>query len=73
MEQNTFFMVWNPNGYPPRVQHGDRASADREATRLARENPGQRFVVLMAMAEFIKDDVRMTEYVTMDDDLAIPF
>lgn len=72
MQENTFFMVWNPNGYPPRVQHGDRTAADREATRLARENPGQRFVVLMAMAEYVKDDVRVTHYVDHDE-LAIPF
>lgn len=70
MEENTFFMVWNPNGYPPKVQHGSRKKADDEASRLAREHPGERFVVLMAMAEFMKDDVRVTHYV---ENMEIPF
>lgn len=71
MEQDTFFMVWNPNGHPPKVHHGDRELAEREARRLATLHPGQRFVVLMAESEFVKDDVRVTRYVGGDP--AIPF
>ncbi|MFG1304206.1 hypothetical protein V5F34_08705 [Xanthobacter autotrophicus] len=42
-----FFLVWNPNGMgPPRYRHGTKESAEKEALRLAGENPGQTFHVL---------------------------
>ncbi|MGH0004112.1 hypothetical protein ACQU0X_28910 [Pseudovibrio ascidiaceicola] len=44
-----FWMVWNPQGSDPRYRHNTRRSADEEASRLARQNPGQEFFVLKAV------------------------
>lgn len=57
-----FWCVWAENGGSPTVKHAEYASAKREAKRLARNNPGQRFVVLAAAAGFVKDDVREVRF-----------
>lgn len=49
--------VWNPHMDIPRFQHTSEASARREAERLARQNPGQRFIVLKSVAEVTKNDI----------------
>lgn len=65
---NHFFVIWNPNGGPPRHRHGDYDGALREAKRLAGLNPGQDFYVLSAVAKASTvDPVRV---VTFD---SIPF
>lgn len=43
-------MVWNVGGGAPQVQHFEAATARREAERLAKQNPGQQFAVLQAVA-----------------------
>ena len=53
MSRTRFWMVWNPDGRGPRYEHMSRSNADREAQRLARENPGQEFYVLKAVAGFV--------------------
>ena len=56
-----FWMVWNEDGPGPRVKHETRARAEAEAKRLARANPGQRFVVLESCCAFESNDlVRVT-------------
>jgi|GEM_PF-846865 len=53
-EQSRFWMVYNtgPYGGAPFHKHQSRESADKEAQRLARENPGQSFIVLKSMGGF---------------------
>lgn len=50
-----FWFVWNPQGRNPTQPHVDRASADKEAQRLARCNPGQAFIVLKSVGGFRAD------------------
>lgn len=45
-----FWMVWNLNGNQPRYTHTSESLAENEAKRLARANPGERFVVLEAVS-----------------------
>ena len=52
---NRFWMVWNPHGRSPTYRHESRESANKEAQRLARDNPGQVFVVLKAVGAFKSD------------------
>ena len=65
-----FWMVQGDG--PARVRHSLRAVAEREAQRLARENPGTEFYVMEAVAGHRKIDV---ERVAFDDKLGdcIPF
>ncbi|MDX9896338.1 MAG: hypothetical protein RBS34_12870 [Desulfofustis sp.] len=48
-QNNTFWLVWNPNGRQPLVRHPTEEVARREAERLARKHPGDTFYVLQAM------------------------
>lgn len=58
-----FWLVWNParNEWPPSARHGDYATALKEAERLARNNQGQQFIVLEAVARACKVDVEVTD------------
>ncbi|WP_325437580.1 hypothetical protein [Pseudomonas nitroreducens] len=47
-QASIFWMVWNPEAYAPSVRHPTWKSAEAEAERLARSNPGQRFYILQA-------------------------
>jgi hypothetical protein len=53
----TFWMIWNKKGTAPKVRHTDIRAAKCEAERLARLNPGERFIVLEAIGSCIKRDV----------------
>ena len=50
MENNQFWMVWNPERNAPTHRHLSKEQAEREAERLARANAGQRFYILQATA-----------------------
>ena len=65
-----FWCVWCEGGGSPTVKQHGFAKAKSEAARLARANPGKRFVVLCAAVAFVKDDVREIRF---DDDCRIPF
>lgn len=54
----TFWLVWNPRGHAPTVQHDCEEKAVAEAQRLARTNPGHEFYVLMAQMKYVKADVQ---------------
>lgn len=45
-----FWMIWSPQGRAPTYQHTSRVSADAEAERLAKANPGAEFFVLKAVS-----------------------
>lgn len=47
--ENIFYVVWNPNGGPPRVRHQCEEAAKQEALRLAEQNPGHEFIVLASV------------------------
>lgn len=40
------FLVWNPEANLPKVRHLTMGEARREAERLAKQHPGQRFFVM---------------------------
>lgn len=46
MEPKEFWLIWNPEGRSPTVQHNTEESAKAEASRLAMANPGKRFYVM---------------------------
>ena len=39
------FFVWTKKGHRPRYSHDSRFAALAEARRLAKENPGKKFIV----------------------------
>ena len=65
-QRPAFWLVWNPQGQAPTRQHENKASAEREAERLARANRGQRFIVLQSIGERVVDDVQVIEHVGDD-------
>lgn len=70
IEQKTFWMVWCPNGHAPTVKHPYKSDAYGEAERLARNNPGQIFIVLQAIgARKVDDMVR----ISLTEEADIPF
>lgn len=71
MAEKPFWVVWNPEGGPPRVRHPSERDADREAIRLAREHRGQTFIVLRSVCSLVAEDIRRTEYEPEFD--GIPF
>jgi hypothetical protein len=60
--EDTFFVVWNPQGRSPMVRHVLRASAILEAERLARTCRGQEFIVLSAVESRKVNDMVITQY-----------
>lgn len=58
MHVNTikFWMVWGENGGAPSHRHVSVESAQREAERLAKVAPGQKFYVLEAKKVSVKMD-----------------
>jgi hypothetical protein len=58
MTEQAFWMVWSPQGHAPTVQHFEEKRAVGEAQRLARENPGREFYVLLAQTKYVKADVQ---------------
>lgn len=64
------WLVWNQNGSSPSYQHHSIDSATSEAERLARRNPGERFIVLESVAAYqINNLVR----INMRPDVEAPF
>lgn len=58
MEQDTFYMVWSPQGGYPTHKHGSQAGAINEAERLARNNPGREFYILQALEGRVVNDMQ---------------
>lgn len=57
-EPVSFFMVWTKRGWAPRKQHATRAAAEAEAARLAGLHPGQKFIVLEAVAKIAEPEAK---------------
>ena len=49
MEQESFYMVWNPKASKPIKRHNSCEEAREEARRLAQNNPCIEFFVLRAV------------------------
>lgn len=59
-EQKPFWMVYGAGQRAPEYRHDTRESAENEAKRLARFNPGIRFFVLETIAVAEKIEVQFT-------------
>ncbi len=67
---NTFYLVWNELNGTPTYKHKTLLSAEKEAKRLAKNNPGEKFHVLTSNSTFeMPDPVIKTEHTT--DDMAV--
>ncbi len=68
------WFVWNPKGNVPKFLHSSEHAARVEAERLARQAPGETFMVLMSVAECTKVDVSWKDHDGKDfDEEQIPF
>lgn len=65
-----FFLVWCEDGGEPRIKHASITRAENEAQRLAEENPGKKFVVMVPSARF---SVRRVNVERFDIETEIPF
>lgn len=68
-EEPQFWMVWSPQGNPPRFRHDTFDSARDEAKRLARLDPGRTFIVLCAVRGYVLSRPEPEEIRFDDDDL----
>ncbi len=58
LNEDTFWLVWQPESGPARFKHHDRLTALAEAERLAIANPGKKFYVLEAQQGFVVNPVQ---------------
>lgn len=70
-KEQLFFVIWNPKKSNPSHRHSNLPSAEAEAMRLARENPGHEFFILAAIAKATKQDVLLERFGDLDS--LIPF
>lgn len=56
MSEEKFWMVWNLEGRSPKARHFTEELATGEAKRLSKENPGQEFYVVGAVAKCVMPD-----------------
>jgi hypothetical protein len=57
-----FWVVWEPTSGYTRVQHDSPSKANCEAERLARENPGKEFIVLMSYSGAVRKSVDRIDF-----------
>ena len=50
-----FFLVWNPSSGQTKHRHKTVEDAEKEANRLARENPGIKFHVLLSLGRCLEE------------------
>ena len=72
-KEQPFFVVWCLTKSVPTVQHRLRENAEREASRLADLNPGERFYTLEACSYAIKPPPITLVSLRDSDDDGIPF
>jgi hypothetical protein len=56
VNRDVFYTVWRMGGPSPTVQHRFVGDAEREAERLARQNPGATFTVMESYKSCSVDD-----------------
>jgi hypothetical protein len=69
-DQQTVWLVWNPGHGAPNFKHYDSASAVREAERLARLHPGEKFYVMVSVGVAV---VEQPSVYTAFSDYGVPF
>jgi len=58
-----FWIIWSPEAMDnPSFRHDNQEKAMQEAKRLAQSNPGQEFIVLLAITGFKVDNLTETIY-----------
>lgn len=57
-----FYLVWREGGGTPTFKHDDERSAAAEASRLARNNPGETFHVLVVIESAVVNPVTWINY-----------
>lgn len=67
-----FWFVWNPAGRNPQHRHDSRELAITEAERLARNHPGETFIVLQSVCARRVDNMQRID-MRPDLDMEIPF
>lgn len=50
-QKEELYVIWNPKGKNPHYKHTSLEDAEKEAERLAKENPNQEFYVLKAISK----------------------
>lgn len=61
-EELKFWLVWNEKGNHVAYKHWTESDAEKEAERLARSYPGNRFVVLESKTARSLVDVEVTNF-----------
>ena len=65
MENERFWLVWNPSRSMPQVRHLTRLDAMNEATRLAKLQPGEKFYILCATG-LVESEAHPVKYTPLD-------
>jgi len=71
MAEPPYWLVWREGGPGPTYRHPDVVSAENEAKRLARANPGQAFVILCPLSRITCSQFVVETFDPTDD--GIPF
>lgn len=61
-DEPPFYLVWCEDGGEPRKKHKHIGSAEAEAERLARNNPGKSFCVMTCVARFTERRVSVERF-----------
>lgn len=73
MRRKVFWLVWCEGGGSPSYKHDTKGDAQREAERLARENPSYAFAVCECVGVVRKSDITWDVMTDEDDIEGIPF
>lgn len=71
MNEPPFYLVWRDGGSLPVKQHKSIISAENEAERLARDNPGTDFYVLIPASRSVERRVSIERFDVLASD--VPF
>jgi hypothetical protein len=68
-----FFVVWQPSTGYTKYRHTSQEAAEEEAVRLAKQNLGQEFIVLLSMSSLVVNKVQREEFDLGSLPTPIPF
>lgn len=70
-----FYLVWDEQGSRPTYKHQSLDAAEREATRLAKQNHGHKFHVLESVSTLELPDpvIKTVHLFDLDDNGDMPF